>query len=132
MLKLLIVDNDKNTVETLKASLQDNEDIEVSVAYSGQSALEKMNTLPSCDLILLDIMMPEMSGIEVCQKMARSEKLKNIPVLLISALPIESNDFQQSMAKFKELKVVGGVLEKPFSRRSFNGKNTVIYQGEKN
>lgn len=121
-MRILIVDNDRSTVETLKASLEGIENIEVDVAYGGQGALEIMNAMPSYDLVLLDIMMPGMSGIEVCQMMAESEKLKNIPVLLISALPIESSDFRQSLEKFRELKIVRGVLEKPFSQERLMDK----------
>jgi CheY-like chemotaxis protein len=121
-MKILIVDNDKNTVETLKASLEGNDNMEVDVAYGGAAALELMNVSPFYDVVILDIMMPEVSGIEVCRTMSDNEKLRGIPVLLISALPIESNDFQQSMDKFKELKVVQGVLEKPFSREGLLDK----------
>lgn len=121
-MKILIVDNDKNTVETLKASLLNNEGVEADVAYGGKAALEMMGASPFYDLVILDVMMPEVSGIEVCQEMAVSEKLKSIPVLLISALPIESSDFQQSMEKFKELKIVHGVLEKPFTQEGLMEK----------
>lgn len=114
-MKILIVDNDKNTVETIKAALSGNGKAEIDVATGGEMALEKMGASPFYDLVILDIMMPGKSGIDVCQTMSESEKMRSIPVLLMSALPIGSTDFQESMDRFKELRVVKDVLEKPFS-----------------
>ena len=67
------------------------------------------------ELLVLDIMMPGVSGIDVCKTMMQEEKLKKIPVLLVSALPVSSQTFQDSLGKFEELKVIKEVLEKPFS-----------------
>src|SRR5512133_2102010 len=114
-MRILIVDNDKNTVETLKASLLPNKQISVDCAYGGQQALELLTANPNYDLAVLDIMMPGVSGIDVCSAMTSSEKMSKIPVLIISALPIESKEFQGSMKRFDELAVVKGVMEKPFS-----------------
>lgn len=114
-MKILLVDNDINTVETLRAVLFSRGNHTVDVAYSGAESLAKMRAGEPYDLLLLDIMMPEISGIDVCQEMVKDEKLKKIPVVLISALPISSKDFRESLEKFNELNVVKGVLEKPFS-----------------
>lgn len=58
--------------------------------------------------------MPKISGIDVCKAMMKDEKLKKIPVLLVSALPVASKAFQDSLGKFDELNVIKDVLEKPF------------------
>lgn len=113
-MKILIVDNDINTVEVLQASLLRKVNYEIDVAYSGEEALEVMKKNGHYDLLILDIMMPKINGLDVCELMMKDEKLKNIPVLLISALPIASTSFQESLEKFKELKLVKDVLEKPF------------------
>jgi len=113
-MKVLIVDNDENTVEVLKASLLSKIDYEIDIAYGGEKALEMMKKNGHYDLLILDIMMPKISGLDVCDLMIKDEKLKNIPVLLISALPIASTSFQESLEKFKELKLIKDVLEKPF------------------
>jgi len=115
-MKILIVDNDESTVTTLKALLLSQGSFQIDVAYGGQESLDKMAANPDYDLVLLDIMMPKISGMDVCQAMVKDWRLMNIPVLLMSsALPIPPEEFQQSLEKFSALSVVKGVLEKPFT-----------------
>jgi len=114
-MNLLIVDNDVSTVITLEASLLSAEKFTIDKAYGGKEGLEKMKASANIDLVLLDIMMPDISGIDVCKAMVADKELAKIPVLLMSALPITSKDFQESLKEFNELQVVKGVLEKPFS-----------------
>lgn len=114
MKKILIVDNDQNTVKTIKASLLSSSiGYTIRGAFSGQEAFDAM-AKEKFDIILLDLMMPGMSGIDVCKKMIEDDEKKNIPVLIVSALPVNSETFQESQGKFDELSVVKGVLEKPF------------------
>ena len=113
-MKILIVDNDESTSVTLKALLLSKEDFEIDTAYSGQGGLDKMAE-KTYDIIILDIMMPYVSGMDVCRAMNQNSRLKNIPVLLMSsAVPISPDDFHESLKKMSELSVVKGVLEKPF------------------
>jgi CheY-like chemotaxis protein len=121
-MRILIVDNDKNTVETLRASLADESDIKIDVAYGGREAVDILTAGADYDLVVLDIMMPEVSGIDVCQAMAEDKRLSLMPVLLISALPISSSDFRSSVEKMGELSVVKDVLEKPFSKEDLVNK----------
>jgi len=125
-MKILIVDNDINTVEVLQAALLRKVNHEISVAYSGKEALETMKKNGHYDLLILDIMMPEISGLDVCELMIKDEKLKNIPVLLISALPIASSAFQESLGKLSELRVIKDVLEKPFEINNLVNKVKAI------
>lgn len=113
-MKILIIDNDINTVTTLKALLMTQKDIEVDTAYGGQEGLNKMAANPKYDLLILDIMMPTVSGMDVCKAMSQDEKLKIIPVLLVSALPIASKELGELLEQFRETHVVQGILEKPF------------------
>ena len=112
-MRILIVDNDMNTVETFKAALQAKTDYKIEVAFSGKDGLAMMKK-EAYDLLILDIMMPEMSGLDVCKEMMKDDKLKTIRVLLASALPVASQSFKDSLDNFDELKVVKGVIEKPF------------------
>jgi CheY-like chemotaxis protein len=117
-MKILIVDNDSGTLMTIKALLSDQVDFQLDTAESGQEGLDKMAAQPDYDLVLLDIMMPKMSGMDVCQVMMKDWKLREIPVLLMSsALPIPPEEFHSSMEKFSDLSVVKGVIEKPFVLR---------------
>ena len=114
-MRILIVDNDESTAITLKALILSREQIDIDTAYGGQEGLDKMMMNPPYDAVLLDIMMPQVSGMDVCKTMVKNEKLRNIPVLLMSsALPIAPEDFHQSLEKSSELYVIKGVLEKPF------------------
>jgi len=80
---VLIVDDNRNNVDVLVDALDDI--CEVSVAMNGRSALNVISRLQP-DLILLDIMMPEMDGYEVCGRLKKDERLAGIPVIFISAL----------------------------------------------
>ncbi|MFA6194490.1 MAG: response regulator [Patescibacteria group bacterium] len=114
-MKILIVDNDVSTVTTLKALLLSQASFEIDMAYGGQEGLDKMAAHPDYDLVLLDIMMPTVSGMDVCQAMMKNYQLREIPVLLMSsALPIPPGEFHQSLERFSALTVVKGVIEKPF------------------
>ncbi|MFA5184190.1 MAG: response regulator [Patescibacteria group bacterium] len=114
-MKILIVDNDLSTVTTLKALLLGQENFQIDTAFGGQEGLDKMAASPDYDLVILDIMMPKVSGMDVCQAMVKDWKLRDIPVLLMSsALPIPPAEFHNSLEKFSGLSVVKGVLEKPF------------------
>ena len=113
-MRILIIDDDISAATTLKALLMSQENFDIDVVYAGREGLNKMIAEPPYDLLILDIMMPDFSGIEVCRAMAANEKLKQIPVMLASALPITSKELGDLMAEFKALNVVKGVLEKPF------------------
>jgi len=115
-MKILIIDNDVSTVTTLKALIMSQGDFDIDVAYNGRSGLEKMSATPDYDVVLLDIMMPEISGMNVCESMAEDSRMREIPVLLMSsALPISPSEFRESLSKSDKLSVIKGVLEKPFT-----------------
>jgi two-component system, OmpR family, alkaline phosphatase synthesis response regulator PhoP len=89
MTKILIVDDEPDIVEFLKYNLE-REQFKVIESYSGSEALLKMNEKP--DLILLDIMMPDMSGFEVCRRIKAQDQYKNIPVIFLTALSQEKDE----------------------------------------
>lgn len=115
-MKLLIIDNDASTVMTLKAILLSQEPFQIDTASNGPEGLDKMIANPYYDLVLIDIMMPKMSGIEVCQEMASDQRLQGMSVLLMSsALPLPAEEFHKSLIASNKLGVIKGVLEKPFA-----------------
>lgn len=127
MKNILVVDNDENITKTIDAALSTNKNYKVEVVYSGEEALEKMRKgKKKYDAVLLDLMMPKMSGVEVCQEMVKDDKMKDIPVLIVSALPVNSESFQESQGKFDELEVVKDVLEKPFEVKDLFEKTKKI------
>lgn len=80
---ILVVDDQPINVQLLKRKLE-REGISVAAAYNGLEALELTKKLMP-DLILLDVMMPDMDGIEVCQRLQADEATRGIPVIFITA-----------------------------------------------
>jgi two-component system alkaline phosphatase synthesis response regulator PhoP len=82
--KILIADDNETNVELLEAYLADV-DCELGVAVDGRDTLDKVEEFHP-DLILLDIMMPKLSGFEVCQKLKDDPKTRGIMILMVTAL----------------------------------------------
>ncbi len=81
--KILVVDDQPINVQLLKRKLE-REGMAVATAYSGREALDLV-AADKPDLILLDVMMPEMDGIEVCQRLQSDSETKTIPIIFITA-----------------------------------------------
>ncbi len=92
--KILIADDNVQNCELLDAYLSD-EGYEMSVAYDGVQAMKRVDEMQP-DLVLLDIMMPKLSGYEVCQWMKSSPRTKDIPVLMVTALN-EQGDIEKAV-----------------------------------
>ncbi|MGA8263251.1 MAG: response regulator [Ignavibacteriaceae bacterium] len=83
MKKILIIDDLPENVFMLQDRLE-HEGYQIITAYDGQTGIEKTkNELP--DLILLDVMMPGITGIEVCKTLVKDQTTKNIPIILVTA-----------------------------------------------
>ncbi len=91
---ILIVDDDQPSLELLQAYLEDV-DCETVSAEDGLQALKIISKSPP-DLVLLDIMMPKMSGFEVCKKIKNDPKTADIPVIMVTALN-EFGDIEQGI-----------------------------------
>ena len=84
--KILIVDDDSGVNYTVKNGLEElDADYKVGSAESGKKCLELLENNQIPDLILLDIMMPEMSGWETYNKIKENLSWKNIPVVFLTA-----------------------------------------------
>ncbi|MCP4639353.1 MAG: response regulator [bacterium] len=81
--KILVVDDEPDVVMLITRTLQ-NEGFEVVNAYDGISAIDLAES-EKPDLVLLDIMMPMMSGYEVCEQLKASPETKFIPVVCLSS-----------------------------------------------
>ena len=80
---ILVVDDTPDNLSLISALLKD--EYKVKVANSGKKALRIMETEHPPDLILLDIMMPEMDGYEVCRRLKENPKTQDIPVIFLTA-----------------------------------------------
>ncbi len=92
--RILIADDNQQNCELLEAYLSDG-DFDIEFASDGRQTLEKVaERIP--DLILLDIMMPKLSGYEVCQQLKADPATKDIPVLMVTALN-ETGDIEKAV-----------------------------------
>ncbi|GEP18944.1 response regulator transcription factor [Pediococcus argentinicus] len=80
-MKILVVDDDKEIVELLDIYIK-NEGYTPVSAYNGKEALTKLHTDPDIALMILDVMMPEMNGIDVIKEVRKDS---NLPILMLSA-----------------------------------------------
>jgi len=94
----LIVDDSRVNIDVLNGILQGHYD--VKFALNGEKALEIASKEPHPDIILLDVMMPEMNGYEVCTLLKKDEATSHIPVIFVTAL----NEMEEELTGFK----VGG------------------------
>jgi len=106
----MVVDDEPDTVGLVTLVLE-SEGYEIMPAYNGKDALDMLNdTKP--DLILLDIMMPDIDGWDVYRSIRENNETKDIPVVMLTAKA-------QSIDKMIGLHVIGadGYITKPFGRR---------------
>lgn len=106
--KILIADDEREIRNIIKGYLEDTE-IEVLEAEDGQKALQILKEHKP-DLILMDLVMPGMSGIEVTQKLRKNKKLKDIPILAFTAVKTYQDDVEKYENLFKRY------LFKPISK----------------
>lgn len=91
--KILIVDDEKDLVETVVFQLEQS-GYEVISAYDGPEGLEKAKK-EKPDLIILDIMMPKMSGDDVARVLKDDEETRDIPILFLTCLAKGVGDMQK-------------------------------------
>jgi len=83
--KVLVVDDNLQNLELLEAYLEELDEVTTIGVSDGAGCLAKVAS-ENPDLILLDIMMPRMSGFEVCQRLKSDPETKDIPIILVTAL----------------------------------------------
>src|SRR3982750_3458569 len=81
---ILLVDDTAANLQIAREILKDS--YKIRVATSGAKALELVEVSPRPDLILLDIMMPEMDGYEVCTRLKANPATRDIPVIFLTAM----------------------------------------------
>src|SRR6476646_7917419 len=109
-MSILIVEDDEGVGPSIASLLRD-EGYDVAIATSGRIALDRLKTDPLPSLILLDLMMPEMDGIEFRVRQLADARLASIPVIVISARPdvadrakqLLVDDFLTKPMNFEEL-----------------------------
>ncbi|MFA5518445.1 MAG: HD domain-containing phosphohydrolase [Spirochaetota bacterium] len=88
--KVLVVDDVPGNIQIVMQALKD--DYSVVAATNGERALALASADPAPSMILLDVMMPEMDGYEVCRRLKEDEKTSGIPVMFITTLDEDANE----------------------------------------
>ena len=87
---MLIVDDERLNINLLNDILK--EEYRIKVAMNGEQALERARSHPKPDIILLDIVMPDLDGFQVCRRLRESPETAEIPVIFITSRNAESDE----------------------------------------
>lgn len=115
--KVLVVDDDNDVVTYFSACLEEN-GYDVAIARDGVEAGERLKT-EKTDLVILDISMPNQSGVRVYREMKEHSELKNIPVVIVTGI---MHEFKQFIHSRKQVPAPEGYLEKPVKMDDFIGE----------
>jgi two-component system phosphate regulon response regulator PhoB len=86
---ILVIEDERDIVELIRYNLQ-REGFQVKAAYDGETGLHSVQRdLP--DLILLDLMLPKLDGLEVCKRVKENERTAHIPIVMVTAKSEESD-----------------------------------------
>jgi two-component system, OmpR family, alkaline phosphatase synthesis response regulator PhoP len=81
---ILVADDEPHIGRIIKMKLEQGP-FKVSLAYDGQEALDVLNNGDHVDLVLLDLMMPKISGLDVLRRIREQEKFKSLPCIILTA-----------------------------------------------
>ena len=84
MKKILVIEDEEDLNQTLSFNLE-NEGYKVTSALKGSEALEILENASPPDLVILDLMLPDMSGLDICRHIRSKDSLKNISVIIVTA-----------------------------------------------
>jgi two-component system phosphate regulon response regulator PhoB len=87
--RILIIEDERNLTQALEYNFQ-REGYDVSVAHDGLEGLRKAQTLLP-DVIVLDLMLPSLSGLDICRELRRGDRTRNLPILMLTARSEETD-----------------------------------------
>lgn len=123
MKKILIADDEPEIVDIVKRMLRGR--YEVIEAYDGEECIKKAKK-EKPDLILLDILMPKIDGWDVLRKLKENDDTKDIPVSMLTALPLTPED-----TKDKPIDKIENYILKPFTKETLIRKIEDIFERER-
>ena len=131
--KILVVDDTPENIHVLAGILEDQ--YNVLIAASGEKALKIVSMVPDIDMILLDIMMPDINGIEVCKILVNDKVTSNIPIILVTAKTgaedtkegLDAGAFDYIKKPFNKIELLARVR----SALKLSEANKILLQAEK-
>jgi CheY-like chemotaxis protein/CHASE3 domain sensor protein len=94
--KILLADDDMRNIFALSAVLEDS-GFKIEIATNGREAIEKLESATGIELVLMDVMMPEMDGIEATRRIRQQSKWANLPIIAVTAKAMQG-DREQCLA----------------------------------
>lgn len=89
MKRILVIEDDRDIVELVRYNLE-KEDFQVTAIGDGLSGLAQLKKSPP-DLVVLDLMLPKLSGLEICKEIRREQALNRLPILMLTARSEEAD-----------------------------------------
>ena len=105
--KIMVVDDEPDQIYSIKLFLEHSDEYEVIGAKGGMECVELLKNKKIPDLILLDIMMPEMSGWDVFEHLKEKTEWREIPIIFLSAL---ADDYSKTLGRL----TADDYIEKPY------------------
>jgi two-component system, OmpR family, alkaline phosphatase synthesis response regulator PhoP len=116
---VLVADDEPHIGRIIKMKLEQGP-FRVTLAYDGQEAIDLLESQPDVDIVLLDLMMPILSGLDVLARIRSSEKLKHLPCIILTAAGQETQHQKAMELGATEF------LTKPFSPKKLYARTAEL------
>ena len=136
--KILLVEDEPDLLQTLAFNFE-NEGYKVAKALDGKEAIKFLEDDDSISLVILDLMLPDMSGLDICRHIRATDNLKDILVIVVTAkgeevdrvvgFEVGADDYVVKPYSVRELLLrVGGMLKRSSKENQSNDKDLVEYE----
>ena len=136
--KILLVEDEPDLLQTLAFNFE-NEGYKVAKALDGKEAMKVLEDDDSISLVILDLMLPDMSGLDICRHIRAADNLKDILVIMVTAkgeevdrvvgFEVGADDYVVKPYSVRELLLrVGGMLKRSSKENQSNDKDLVEYE----
>ena len=135
---ILLVEDEPDLLQTLSFNFE-SEGYKVSKALNGEEAMKLLEKNDSIALVILDLMLPDMSGLDICRRIRAADNLKDILVIMVTAkgeevdrvvgFEVGADDYVVKPYSVRELLLrVGGMLKRSSKENQSNDKDLVEYE----
>ena len=136
--KILLVEDEPDLLNTLSFNFE-SEGYKVAKALNGKEAMKFLEDDDSISLVILDLMLPDMSGLDICRHIRAADNLKDILVIMVTAkgeevdrvvgFEVGADDYVVKPYSVRELLLrVGGILKRSSKEKQSNDKDLVEYE----